>query len=331
MTEILEKSKGLNSERPYFSIVLPVYNEEKNLEPLYNRLTAVMKQLGESYELLFVDDGSSDRSFEKLRELHRKDPRVRVLKFSRNFGHHIAITAGLDYARGKYVVLMDSDLQDLPEEIPKLYKKALEGYDVVYGIRVNKKFPWHKKFLSKAFRWVMRKILKYEIQGGIFRILSDRVVREVRKCREVDRIVIGLISWAGFRQTGVEVEHGARLAGETKYSLGKQLQLALNAITAFSTLPLKLASWLGFLISFLSFAGIVWIFIRKLIWGLGIIGWSSLMVTISFIGGVQLLSLGILGEYIGRIFTETRKRPLYIVESELATDDSEIKETEKGE
>jgi dolichol-phosphate mannosyltransferase len=304
-------------DAPDFSVVLPVYNEESNLETLHRRLSETFQKMGRSYELVFVDDGSSDGSYSKLRQLFERDPAVRIIKFSRNFGHHIAVTAGLDYVRGEFVVLMDSDLQDQPEEIPALYAKIEEGYDVVYGIRKNKKFSVTKRASSAAFRWVMRHILRYEITGGIFRILRRQVVQEVRRCRETDRLVIGLINWTGFRQTGVEVEHGARLAGVTKYSLRKQLQLATNAITAFSTLPLKFASWLGFAISAMSFIAIVLIFLRKLFWGLGEIGWPSLMVTITFLGGVQLLCLGILGEYIGRIFNETRKRPLYVVENAL--------------
>jgi len=312
------------------TVVLPIYNEENGIDELYKRLTIVLEAMKITYDLLFIDDGSRDASYEVLHQLHEQDPRVRVIKFSRNFGHHIAVTAGLDHAHGRAVVLMDSDLQDQPEEIPKLYQKLQEGYDVVYAIRKNKKFSWWKKTTSSMFRWVMKKILRYEIQGGIFRILRDTVVQKVRECRETDRLVIGLINWVGFRQTGIEVEHGARFAGESKYSFTKMLRLALNAVTGFSTLPLRLASYMGILFSFGSFLGILILFYRAFFTHIPVTGWASIMTTVTFFGGVQLLCLGVLGEYIARIFNETRKRPLYVIGSFL-DDPNPPNETQSSE
>ena len=304
---------------PYFSVVLPVYNEEANLEELHGRLVRVLESdLTCSYELIFVDDGSRDGSYQKLRELHAVNPRVRALRFARNFGHHLAITAGIDAARGEVVALMDSDLQDQPESLPALHEKLLEGYDVVRAIRKGKKHSAFKRVSSKLFNRLMNRLVQgYEIDTAVFRLARRPVIDAVKQCREQARFILGLFSWVGFRQCGVEVSHGERFAGETKYSLFKMIRLALTTITAFSRLPLQLASYLGFAVSGVAFAIGVWIVARKVLLNTAVPGWTSVMVAMLFLGGVQLLCVGILGEYLGRVYSEAQGRPLYVLADQL--------------
>lgn len=308
--------------RPYFSAVVPIFNEEGNIPELYRRLTATFASLGRSYEIVTVDDGSADRSFELLRELHQRDPHVRVVKFSRNFGHHMAITAGMDAARGEAVILMDADLQDQPEEIATLHAKFEEGFDVVYGIRREKKFSWFKRVTSTLFMKMLNRAISGSpsISPGIFRIIRRNVVDVVVSCREVARFVGGLISWSGFKQVGVPVEHGTRHSGETKYTLKKMIKLALAGLTSFSSAPLHVASFFGLLFLGLgALTGLV-LLICAIGWGTGFSGWSLLAMILFVVSGVQLVCLGIAGEYIGRIFAESQKRPLYIVEQHLGAD-----------
>ncbi|MBF0504467.1 MAG: glycosyltransferase family 2 protein [Candidatus Omnitrophica bacterium] len=303
------------------SVVLPVFNEEGNLRELYQRLSKVLRDnLNLTvYEIIFVDDFSRDGSWKIIEELNQKDPLVRGIKFSRNFGHHIALSAGINSSRGDAVVMMDSDLQDLPEEIPKLYGMFSRGYDVVYGIRKVKKYNVFKKETSRIFNWLMNSIIDADVKinSNIFRIMSRRVIEVFNQYKERDRNITGLISYAGFKEIGVEVEHGARFSGKTKYSLTKMLRLAMNSLTAFSIRPLQLASWVGFILSFFGFISIIYLIIAKIFFGMGILGWTSLLVVIIFIGGIQMLFLGLLGEYIGRIFLEVKGRPLYVVEKYL--------------
>jgi glycosyltransferase involved in cell wall biosynthesis len=303
------------TERPHFSIVVPVYNEEENLPELHRRLTAAMEQIGKSYEFVFVDDGSRDGSSAWLRKKHAEDSHVRLVRFSRNFGHHIAVTAGMDEARGDCVVLMDADLQDRPEAIPDLYAKLEEGWDVVYGVRAQKKHSLFKRVTS----WMFNKLMAWiategtQITTSIFRIMRREVVDAVKECREQARFVVGLLSWVGFRQTSIEVVHGARHAGETKYSLVKMFKLAFNGITSFSRLPLQIASFVGFLVSMGAFGWGTWLLVSQAIWSTAVEGWTSTMIVLLFLGGVQLLCIGALGSYVGRIYGETQRRPLYIV------------------
>lgn len=305
----------------FLSIVLPVYNEEGCLSELYQRLTKTLTALKgiSGYELVFVDDGSRDRSWPMIQSLHEKDPRVVGVRFSRNFGHHMALSAGINIAKGQAVVMMDSDLQDQPEEIPKLYAKFLEGYDVVYGVRRQKKHGLIKQCLSLMFNKVMAVFsdTQIKINSHIFRIMSRRVVDVFNQFGERDRYIIGLISFAGFKETGVDVEHGVRAAGQTKYSFRKMMRLGMNSITAFSMRPLQVASWVGFFLAFLGFIAIIYLFILKIFFGMGILGWPSTMVVIIFIGGIQMLFLGLIGEYIGRIFLEVKRRPLYVIDTHL--------------
>jgi polyisoprenyl-phosphate glycosyltransferase len=306
------------------SIVLPVFNEEGNLRELYQRLTKVLREDLDlsSYEIIFIDDFSKDGSWKLIEELHQKDPLVKGIKFSRNFGHHIALSAGINTSTGNAVIMMDSDLQDLPEEIPKLHRMYIKGYDVVYGIRKKKKHSLFKKLTSHLFNVMMNSIIDADISinSNIFRIMSRRVIDVFNQYKERDRNITGLISYAGFKEIGVEVEHGERFSGSTKYSLRKMLRLGMNSMTAFSIRPLQMASWAGVLLSFVGFVAILYLVIIKIFFGVGILGWPSMMVVIIFIGGIQMLFLGLLGEYIGRIFLEVKGRPLYVVERYLEHD-----------
>ena len=302
------------------SIVVPIFNEEQNLPELHRRLTLVLPAMvGDSYEIVVVDDGSKDSSWSKICELSAQDSHFKAIKFSRNFGHHIAITAGMDYACGDAVVLMDGDLQDQPEEIPKLYAHYLKGFDVVFGVSKERKHTLLKIITSKLFILFINKITGSEvpINSHIFRIMSRKVVDNLNKFRERERFITGLISYLGFKQVGIEVIHGARFAGETKYSWFKLLRLAINTVTSFSYRPLQVASYLGSLLSVLSFLAIIYLIILKLFLGVKFEGWTSLMVVMLFIGGIQMMLLGILGEYVGRNYAESQKRPLYIIDSTL--------------
>lgn len=302
------------------SIVVPVYNETDGIEEFYRRTTAAAESMLEmDHELVFVDDGSRDGSFRKLQALAQKDDRVVVLKFARNFGHQIAITAGLDVARGDCVVVIDSDLQDPPEVIPRMVERWRAGYDVVYGVRSRREGESALKLLTATmFYRLLRRATNIEIpvDVGDFRLMSRRALEQLKGMRESDRFVRGLVSWLGFQQTGVEYERAARFAGETKYPYRKMLKFAIDGITSFSTLPLKLASLIGYCASGLSFLALLAMFPLKWL-GYTISGWASIMVGMFFLGGVQLVCLGIMGEYIGRIFMEVKKRPLYVVEQEV--------------
>ena len=302
------------------SFVIPVYDEEGNLPELYKRLINVLEnELQTTYEIIFVDDGSKDSSWKIIEELHKQNENVKGIKFSRNFGHHIAITAGMDYSRGNSVILMDADLQDQPEEIPKLFKKFQEGFDVVFGIRKEKQHSFLKRKTSKIFIWLMNKIVNSDvpINSNIFRVMNRKVVDTINQFRERERFITGLISFVGFKQIGVEVEHGKRYSGKTKYTFTKLLKLVFNTLTSFSYKPLQIASMLGAIISIISFIFIIYLVIRKLFFNIGLMGWTSTVVVILFIGGIQMLFLGILGEYVGRIYAENQKRPLYVINKEI--------------
>jgi dolichol-phosphate mannosyltransferase len=297
-----------------FSIVIPIYNEEDNIPELYRRLTHIMDSLG-SYEIVMVDDGSKDRSWELIKDLNKRNPRVKGLSFSRNFGHHIAITAGLDYTKGEAVILMDGDLQDPPEEIPKLYEKFREGYEVVYAIRSDRKDPIFKKVTSLVFTRIFKKISQVDIslRSGIFRILSKRCVENLRNLRERSRFIVGLISWVGYFQTGVETQRHKRHGGKSKYSLFKLFKLAWHGVTSFSYIPLQLATYFGFSVAAISFLLGIYMLYRKIFLEIPILGYASIIISLFFLGGVILLILGVIGEYIGRIYTEVQNRPLYVI------------------
>jgi dolichol-phosphate mannosyltransferase len=309
------------------SVVVPVFNEAEVIGAFYERASAAMRALASfDYELLFVDDGSRDDSYVKLVQLADADPHVRVIKLSRNFGHQLAITAGIDVARGDAVVIIDSDLQDPPELISKLIEQWEQGFDVVYAKRQRREGETRLKLLTAAlFYRLLKALVKTDIPAdvGDFRLMSARAVKHFRQLREHDRFVRGLVSWIGFKQTGVLYERDKRFAGVTKYPYRKMLKFAFDGLTSFSTVPLKLATWLGYFSSLLAFLYLASVFVQKLMGGT-IQGWATIMVGVLFIGGVQLICLGIVGEYVGRIFTEIKRRPLYIIEElyEKAADSS---------
>ncbi len=316
----------MQNSSPEFSIVIPIYNEEENIAELYRRLTIVIENLcteegrsKDSYEIIMVDDGSTDRSWQYIKALRIKDQRVKGISFSRNFGHHIAITAGLDYANGKAVILMDGDLQDPPEEIPRLYEKFKEGYDIVYAIREKRADPIFKKISSRLFLGMLRKISNVDVnlQSGIFRIISKRCAENMKILREKSRFIIGLMSWVGFSQAGVEIERHKRYAGRSKYTLFKLFKLAWHGVTSFSYIPLQLATYCGFGVAAISFLIGIYMLYRKLFLDIPLLGYASIIVSLFFLGGVILFVLGVIGEYIGRIYTEVQNRPLYVIKEEI--------------
>ena len=305
------------SDAILYSIVIPVYNEAEVLPALYNRLTRVMEGLVEPYEIIFINDGSRDDSTMLLRDFQDRDARVKFLNFSRNFGHQIAITAGLDYSSGQAAVVMDADLQDPPEVIPRLIEQWRKGYDIVFAVRAKRQGEgFFKRATAALFYRLFRRMAATEIplDAGDFRLMSRRAVEALQSIRERNRFIRGLAGWIGFRQTAVTYVRDVRQAGETKYPLKKMLRFALNGLLSFSVVPLQLASYLGFLISSIGFFYIVYAIGLKLFTDRVVLGWTSVMVAMLFLGGVQLISLGIIGEYIGRIYDEVKQRPLYVVD-----------------
>ncbi len=313
-----------DGRRPVISIVAPVYNEEVILPELHRRLTIVMKEAGEPYELILINDGSHDRSLEIMRELHEQDPRVKVINFSRNFGHQVAITAGTDYARGDAVIIIDADLQDPPEVILQMIERWREGYDVVYAVRSEREGEtWFKEITASIFYRLISSITNVDIpiDTGDFRLMDRRVVDAMRQMREQHRFMRGLSSWVGFRQTGVEYVRRERYAGETKYPFRKMLKFAVDGITSFSYLPLQLATYFGFFTAGLSLVGIIVTIVLRLSGSTAFFGQASTLVSVLFLGGVQLIFLGIIGEYLGRVYDEVKGRPLYIVADALGFDE----------
>jgi dolichol-phosphate mannosyltransferase len=311
------------SQEQKISVVIPVFNEIEVLDTCYARLTAVMSGIsGYTYDLVFIDDGSSDGTHARLLELSASDSHLKVIRFSRNFGHQIAVTAGVDEADGDAIVVIDADLQDPPEVIPDMVRLWQDGYDVVYGVRKRRVGESRMKLWTAAlFYRMLQKFTNIEIpvDVGDFRLISARAAQYLRQLREKDRFVRGLVSWVGFRQVGLPYDRESRLAGETKYPIRKMMKFAVDGITSFSNLPLKLASWLGYLASFLAFAYLISVFVQRAM-GQTVEGWATIMVAMLFLGGVQLICIGIIGEYIGRIFNETKSRPLYVIESKHPAD-----------
>lgn len=299
------------------SVIIPVYNEEENLLFLYRRLKQVLDGMGLSYELMLINDGSRDGSMDVIFELAQKDPRVRYVDFSRNFGHQIAVTAGLDHVRGEAVVIIDADLQDPPELIEELYAKMREGYEVVYARRRSRKGESRlKKLTARWFYRLMQRITSVSIplDTGDFRIMHRRVVEVLRRMPEQHKFLRGQISWVGFRQTYVEYDRQERHAGQTGYTYRKMIRFALDGITSFSDFPLKMATLAGFVVSGLAFVYMVWALVVKLVWPeTHVQGWTSLIISVLFLGGIQLISIGIIGEYISRMNTNVMNRPLYVV------------------
>ncbi len=301
---------------PIFSVVAPIFNEIGNLPELYRRVKETLDALGEPWELVLVDDGSTDGSTDAIRELAAQDKRVRPVIFARNFGHQLAVTAGLDYSRGQAVTIIDSDLQDPPEVVADLIAKWREGYEVVYAVRSEREGEtWFKLFTASLFYRLIYRITDVNIpmDTGDFRLLDRKVVNVMNQMRERHRFLRGMSVWVGFKQTGVEYRRAARFSGETKYPLKKMLKFATDAITSFSHFPLQLAMYLGFISAGLSILAIPVVAIVRISGGHELTGQATTLIAVLFLGGVQLICTGILGEYVGRLYDQAKGRPLYIV------------------
>ena len=297
------------------SVVAPIHNEAETITELYRRLTDALTELGD-YEILLVDDGSTDGSWEQMLALAPGDSHVRLLRLSRNFGHQAALTAGLDAARGEAVVLIDADLQDPPEVISILVEKWREGFDVVYGLRTSRQGETRfKRWTASVFYRLLRVMTRVEIpaDAGDFRLLSRRAVDALARMPERARFLRGMTSWLGFEQVGVRYERDPRYAGETKYPVRRMVGFALDAVTSFSTTPIRIVTGLGFLLVLFCAGVLSWVVYVKIFTSTAVPGWTSVLVVVLLLGGMQLVALGIIGQYVGRIFEEAKQRPLYLV------------------
>jgi len=305
------------------SIIVPVMNEEKNLHELYSRLSTVLKKICNYYEIILVDDGSKDNTLFAIEKFAAEDPNVKYISFTRNFGHQIALFAGLEKCTGQYIVLIDGDLQDPPEVIEQLFNKLKEGYNIVYAKRSFRKGEtFLKKATAKLFYRVLNKItsINIPIDTGDFRIMERKAANELLRMKEHNKFLRGQMAWLGFKETFIEYNREERKNGSTNFSYRKMFHFAVDGITGFSNFPLKFASMSGIVVSFFAFLFIVYVLFAKLLWGHTITGWASMMVTILFLGGIQLLSIGIIGEYISRINDSVRNRQLYIIDKTNITD-----------
>jgi glycosyltransferase involved in cell wall biosynthesis len=315
---------GFGERRMLLSVVVPCMNEEEGLRETNRRLSAVLEQAAVNFEIIYIDDGSTDSTLDVLRDLQAHDTRVRLIRLSRNFGHQIAITAGLEHASGDAVVIIDADLQDPPEVILEFLSKWLDGYDVIYGVRTERDGETTFKLWSaKLFYRLITHLsdTRIPLDTGDFRLMDRRVVDALLSMPERDRFVRGMVSWLGFSQIGVSYHRAPRVAGVTKFSLFRMVRFALDGIFSFSILPLRLATWTGFAASALALFGIAVILLERFLQMPGLVkGWSSAVVAQLFIGGVQLICLGLIGEYVGRIYGESKRRPLYIVRERIGFD-----------
>jgi dolichol-phosphate mannosyltransferase len=315
--------------RPTLSLVLPIYNEQDVIPELHKRLQTFLAKLALPAEVVFVDDGSKDESMALLRGVAAGEPRYRILSFARNFGHQTAITAGVDYARGHAVVVMDADLQDPPEVVLEMVSKWRDGFDVVYGRRRKREGEtWFKLVTARIFYRLFAAMIPIEVplDTGDFRLMGRSVVVALRQLRETHRFVRGMVAWVGFKQTEVLYDRPGRFAGETKYPLRKMVRFALDGITSFSILPLRFATYLGMVTIVASFGVVVWALVSKYVLHHVVEGWTGQLIVTAVFASVQLLMIGILGEYIGRIYEEVKRRPLYVVGTtvNLRPDDDEL-------
>lgn len=323
MTESCEGSQtsvtemhNTNHAGPFLSVVVPVFNEQECILPFYQRTSSVLRAITEDHEIIFVDDGSRDATCDRIMALRARDPRIKLLALSRNFGKETAMTAGLDFADGDAVVIIDVDLQIPPELIPRMVEKWQEGYDNVYGTRTSREGESTlRKLTAKAFYRTMRHLSRVEVpeNSGDFRLLSRRAVKALRLLREQHRFMKGLFAWVGYRQIGIEYQQEPRVAGRTSWNYRRLWTLALDGITSFSYVPLQLSIYLGCVTATLSFAYSVFLVLRTLLFGRDLPGYASTMVAILFLGAVQLIFLGVIGEYLGRMYNETKQRPLYLI------------------
>jgi dolichol-phosphate mannosyltransferase len=332
-SQTLKDSSRAEGKPRLISVVIPCYNEEVVLEDLYQRLSAAAETWKEKLEVVLVDDGSTDATWEKMEDIHRRDERWRIVRFSRNFGHQTAVSAGLQYATGDAVIVMDADLQDPPEELHRFIAKWREGYEVVYAIRKQRKESLFKRAAYKGFYRLLSSLSRHDIplDSGDFCLMDRTVVDLINQMPEKNRFVRGLRAWAGFRQTGVEYERHERAEGEPKYTFSKLMKLAIDGIFSFSTAPLRLATFFGLLVSAVAFLGIGFTVAQRLFsdwfaqFGLAPVpGYATIVISVLFIGGVQLVCLGIVGEYVGRIYDETKRRPAWIVQDEKGWEESPV-------
>ena len=316
------------------SVVIPVYNEAKVLHALADRLLPLMESTNCSWEVVFVNDGSADRTWELLQDLRKKEPRISLINLSRNFGHQLAITAGMDHALGDAVIVMDADLQDPPEVLHEMIARWRDGYDVVYGVRTERREETlFKKVSAAAFYRLLDLMtpISIPVDTGDFRLLSRRAIEALRRMPERARYVRGMVAWVGFKQIGVEFQRDARHAGETKYPFRKMVSFALDGMISFSAVPLRIATSIGFLMAGATLLYFFYALVMKVAVGTTIQGWTSLIAVVVFIGSTQLLCLGIIGEYVGRIYDEVKSRPLYLIDSLQQTPDAATHSTgERG-
>lgn len=313
------------------SVIIPSYNEERNVGIMHERLTKTLSKITDSYEMIFVNDCSKDQTLLRIKELAEKDSHVKYLSFSRNFGHQIAVSAGLDFCTGEAVVIIDGDLQDPPELITQMYERYKEGYKVVYAKRKTREGEtWFKKATAKIFYRLLASMTSIDIpvDVGDFRLIDRVIVEHLRNMPEKSKYIRGQIAWIGYKQTFVEYHRDARLYGTTNYPLKKMLRFALDGITAFSDKPLKIASGLGIFSAIVSLLALVYALVSHFCFHATITGWTSLILSVLFIGGVQLITIGIIGEYIARINNDVRNRPLYILDEKNIDKDSEHKNKE---
>ncbi|MEE0993183.1 MAG: glycosyltransferase [Bacteroidales bacterium] len=313
------------------SVIIPSYNEERNVGIMHERLTKTLSEITDSYEMIFVNDCSKDQTLLRIKELAERDSHVKYLSFSRNFGHQIAVSAGLDFCTGEAVVIIDGDLQDPPELISKMYERYKEGYKVVYAKRKTREGEtWFKKATAKIFYRLLASMTSIDIpvDVGDFRLIDRVIVEHLRNMPEKSKYIRGQIAWIGYKQTFVEYHRDARLYGTTNYPLKKMLRFALDGITAFSDKPLKIASGLGIFSAIVSLLALVYALVSHFCFHTTITGWTSLILSVLFIGGVQLITIGIIGEYIARINNDVRNRPLYILDEKNIDKDSEHKDKE---
>lgn len=302
------------------SIIIPIFNEEETIAELYKRIENVLKSLKFDFEIIFINDGSKDSSLKLLENLRQKDNRIKILSFSRNFGHQIAISAGIDYANGGAAIIMDGDLQDPPELIPKMLEKHQESYEIVYAKRKTRQDAFFKKFTASMFYRLINMLSDTKIpqEVGDFRLMDRKALNGLKQLKEKSRFIRGLTSWIGFKHTVIEFERDKRFAGQTNYPLNKMIKLAIDSITGFSYKPLKIATYVGFSTAMIGFLGGVYAVILKILEPTStVLGWTTIIIAIFFMGGIQLMILGIIGEYIGRIYTETQNRPLYIIDKTI--------------
>ncbi|QOR62208.1 glycosyltransferase family 2 protein [Sulfurovum sp. ST-21] len=311
----------MHRSTPFISVITPIYGCASTLDQLYERLVHTLTQIDANFEIIMVNDASPDNAWEIIKKLAQCDLRVKGVNFSRNFGQHRAITAGLDYAQGDWIIVMDCDLQDQPEEILKLYRKAQEGYDIVVGKRIERKDNFFKKLSSHFFYKLYNYLTDAQIDKSIgnFGIYSKQVIKNVKLFREQNRSFGLFVLWTGFTRIEIEIKHAPRQEGTSSYTLSKLINLAIDSIVAHSNKPLKLSVQFGFILSFLSLLYSIWLVISYIFWSTPIIGWTSLIVSLYFLAGLIIGSIGMLGLYIGKIFDEVKQRPLYIIQETTFT------------